>query len=333
MGAGALGLLFGSYFKLAFQTSEDLLIYITRTKAQATELNHQGWELLDIEGHSSHFQSGIKGVSISELEAINEADKHHPLLAKQNNQNQLLAESDLVLVTVKHPQLEAVLTWIKETIPIKAPIILLMNGLEQIEKGSDICPQHALYFGMTTCGATKKGSRQVMEKGRNITSTGSLTGNQNHHVSLFASRLTKAGFPFTYTDQIESLLWRKCLINACINPLTALLRVQNGSLISNQWQFKMLNQLCDEAELLIDKLTIKVFEQRTELRQEIINVCRNTSTNQSSMLQDVLLGQTTEIEAITGFILVKAKQLNVQMPSHSFLYAAIKALETTSRGG
>jgi 2-dehydropantoate 2-reductase len=56
---------------------------------------------------------------------------------------------------------------------------------------------------------------------------------------------------------------------------------------------------------------------------EVERVLRQTAGNQSSMLQDVLRGAPTEIDAITGALLAQAHRLGVPAPVNETIYRMI----------
>src|SRR5690606_32745065 len=67
--------------------------------------------------------------------------------------------------------------------------------------------------------------------------------------------------------------------------------------------------------------------QNGRLWQDIEGVCRITSENRSSMLQDIQNNQLTEIEAVTGYFLKEARKYQLALPSHQFVYHALQFLQ------
>jgi 2-dehydropantoate 2-reductase len=60
-------------------------------------------------------------------------------------------------------------------------------------------------------------------------------------------------------------------------------------------------------------------------------VARTTAANQSSMLQDVLRGSPTEIDAINGAVEREGQRLGIATPANSMLAALVRALDATAR--
>jgi len=119
------------------------------------------------------------------------------------------------------------------------------------------------------------------------------------------------------------------LVNSVINPLTAVLGVPNGRLIESEHLLRLMRRLADEAVALARTVGVSV---RDDFWDQLTAVCRNTATNDSSMLQDVRQGRETEIEWINGAMLRIAGTCGVSMPTHRTVYDMVKALEQGGRG-
>jgi 2-dehydropantoate 2-reductase len=61
------------------------------------------------------------------------------------------------------------------------------------------------------------------------------------------------------------------------------------------------------------------------------SVCRATSANVSSMLQDVLRHRRTEIDAINGAIVSEAKKAKIEAPINETLTYLVKGMEYSAK--
>ena len=122
------------------------------------------------------------------------------------------------------------------------------------------------------------------------------------------------------------MLLKKLVVNAVINPLTAILRVKNGELITNPHYY------------LLVQLLFKEIEQSLQLQnskghfENVIAVCEKTAKNHSSMLRDLEENRPTEVDAILGYILEKAAEREIDTPMISSFYHAIKGKECNVEG-
>jgi 2-dehydropantoate 2-reductase len=136
--------------------------------------------------------------------------------------------------------------------------------------------------------------------------------------------LTSAKFHVQTVEDARSLVWGKLVVNAAINPLTALLRVKNGELLERPSAREMMGALAREAaQVAYAEQIILPFSNPVEAVEE---VARKTAANHSSMLQDVLRGAPTEIDAICGAVVKAALKHKIGAPVNWACWHLVKAL-------
>jgi len=117
----------------------------------------------------------------------------------------------------------------------------------------------------------------------------------------------------------------KLAINAVINPLTAINHCKNGDLNQSSILKQQVKLLCFETAELFQKLDLNI--DQASIISGVRDVIHLTADNQSSMLQDIKSGKNTEIKAITGYLLEKSRELDIQLDTHQQLYKQIRLLE------
>ena len=127
-----------------------------------------------------------------------------------------------------------------------------------------------------------------------------------------------------FTQDIEPYRWLKLLINAAINPVTAILRARNGVIIENSYARDIAINVIREGLEITRSLGIKLPRDPIE---ELFTVAKATRSNISSMLQDIMNKKRTEIDYINGVIVRYGRELNIRTPTNEVLYDLIKALE------
>lgn len=207
-------------------------------------------------------------------------------------------------------------------------IVCLQNGIGHVETLTEFIPEERILLAVTTEGALKRSETQAEHTGRGLTWIGCASPNDNERAEAAQKKwvelLEIAGFEAFLSKNITSRIWHKLLVNAIINPLTAILQVANGELPGLPQAQQLMRALFDEGTALAAALRI---ELDPDLWEQLLEVCRRTSANRSSMLQDVLAGRPTEINAINGGLLEKAGTLGLSMPTHLAVYRLVKALE------
>jgi 2-dehydropantoate 2-reductase len=138
----------------------------------------------------------------------------------------------------------------------------------------------------------------------------------------------RAGIETSLSDNMNSLIWGKLIINVGINALTAICRVPNGVIGKTSECFDIMKEAVSEAVTVADALGVML--PYDDPVAQVKKVCEATATNQASMLQDILRGTRTEIEAINGAIVKRADTLGISTPMNLFLFRIIKAIEATA---
>jgi 2-dehydropantoate 2-reductase len=224
------------------------------------------------------------------------------------------------LVLVKSWQTQRVADLLRKCLSTNGIVLTLQNGLgnDEILKAA-LKPERVL-LGVTTVGA------RMLEPGHvQCTGSGKVFLGAHPHLGGVPDLLQKAGFPVEVVSDPVSLLWGKLVINAAINPLTALLRVTNGELLRRPAARELLAQAAQEAASVARIQGINLPYPDPILAVE--EVARNTSSNYSSMLQDVMRGAVTEIEAINGAIVRVGEQLGVPTPVNRMLWKLVNSLD------
>ncbi len=228
------------------------------------------------------------------------------------------AGAELALVLVKSWQSRRAAQQLAEVLAPGGLALTLQNGLYGRETLAGNLGWERAAAGITTMGATLIAPGCVRP-----TAGGEIVLGAHSRLKPLLELFTQAGLPARVEPDLKSLLWGKLLVNAAINPLTALLRVPNGALLEMPQARKLLVSLAREGEAVARAAGVRLPYEDT--LSEVERVIRNTAGNQSSMLQDVLRGTPTEIEAITGVLLREAERRGVPVPVNQAVYRMLKS--------
>jgi 2-dehydropantoate 2-reductase len=139
-----------------------------------------------------------------------------------------------------------------------------------------------------------------------------------------ASMLNAVGMPTKVTSDIQAELWAKATINACINPVTAILRIVNGEIVRVKALSMLVRDISRECEEVADACGIEL--PYDSMYQQTMAVARKTASNRSSMLRDIELGRMTEIQSINGHICRAGLHRRVLTPINKTLVAMVESL-------
>lgn len=178
---------------------------------------------------------------------------------------------------------------------------------------------HSIYVGIVEHGAVRKSATAVDHTGLGAIKWSAFDAEPDRLNILFQHN--HSDFPICYETDWYRLLTGKLIVNACINPLTALLQVKNGDLLTTPAYLAFMKLVFQEA------CRILRLENEEEAWERVQAVCRLTKENRSSMLVDVIEGRKTEADAIIGYLLKEASLHGIDAVHLAFLYGSIKALE------
>ena len=237
----------------------------------------------------------------------------------------VIGKADIIIVFVKAYATEAAIKRAADTIKSTTIILTLQNGIGNIERIGDLCPDAHCLAGTTSQGATLLAPGHIRHAGIGETIIGAAAGSGKFHTELIRDLFMSALIPVQIAEDVTSLLWGKLLINCGINPITAIMKITNGQVIEFPNLLAVMRRAVDEIAQIANKLGVEIPYQ--DPAQKVIEVCKATAENRSSMLQDIEAGKKTEIDYMNGAVVRHGQQLEMDTPLNSFLTDMVSALE------
>lgn len=253
------------------------------------------------------------GVCVEE----NGAEHCYPVQATDDSTK--CSGAELALVLVKSWQSQRAAQQLARVLAPTGVALTLQNGLGARETLAQYLGEERAAAGVTTLGATLLAPGRVRP-----TAGGDILLGAHPGLSPLLALFAQAGLPARVEPDLQSLVWGKLIVNAAINPLTALLRVPNGTLLEQPQARVLLRALTREGEAAAQAAGIRL--PYADALAQVELVLRQTAQNRSSMLQDVERGAPTEMEAITGALLEQGRRYGVPMPVHMRVYALLRRM-------
>jgi 2-dehydropantoate 2-reductase len=235
----------------------------------------------------------------------------------------VVTSADIALVLVKSYQTERAATWAAQVLAHDGLAVTLQNGLDNGPRLAAAVGNERAAIGVTFEGATLLRPGHVRHAGCGPTYLGALPAVAGR-LTAFASLLREAGFDARLVSEVEGMLWGKAVVNAAINPLTALWRVPNGELLTSPDRRILLTTLAQEAAAVARARGIAL--PFTDPAAYVEAVCRATAANRSSMLQDVDRGRPTEIDSINGVIVAEGRRWGIPTPVNEVVWRLVRGL-------
>ena len=274
-------------------------------------------------GHSvsmlGTWKNGIKALHEKGARIVDPDGSERVYQVRATDNPREVSGAKYALVLVKSWQTERAANQLKDALADDGLAITLQNGIGNRERLIRDLGPGRVSLGVTTTGATLLGPGLVKMGGEGVISL-----EQNQALGPLESALRSSHFNLHIVDDARSLIWGKLVINAAINPLTALLRVTNGQLLENPHTRKVMSALARETAEVADAEQVHLpFSNPVDAAED---VARKTSKNISSMFADVQRGAPTEIDAISGAVTQMAEKHGIKTPYNRACWQLVRAI-------
>lgn len=229
--------------------------------------------------------------------------------------------ADLAVVTVKAFDTDAAARTLS-TGQFRATLSL-QNGLgnEETLAAHLDCPVLA---GTATYGAVLTEPGVVECTGVGEITLGPREGGRSELAQEVGAAFGAAGLETTVAEDVPRRLWRKLAVNAGINGVTALARVENGAVLDGDAGDLARAAATETARVArAEGVALSTAEAVTALEA----VAGATRANTSSTLQDVEAGRRTEVDALNGAVVERGERHGVETSVNRTIAGLIRAWE------
>jgi 2-dehydropantoate 2-reductase len=142
---------------------------------------------------------------------------------------------------------------------------------------------------------------------------------------VLAETLTNCGLPTVHTDKIVSMVWRKTVMNASMNPVCAVTGLTMSRVMNDPIVYQIVDALVKEC------LTVSRANEITlgwDFYPYAMEYMRNAGDHKPSMLMDIEANRRTEIDFMNGKFVEYGKQAGIETPYNQTMWALVKGLES-----
>jgi len=213
---------------------------------------------------------------------------------------------DLILLTVKSYDTKHAAGEISNHLSDNTMVLSMQNGLDNIEKILAFIPKKQVLAGITSHGSLYLQSGIIKHTGIGKTRIGELDGLLSERLRLIQTTFMRSGISAEMGTNIKKDIWKKGIVNASINPLTAIFQCKNAYLLKNPILKDLVYKICEESTIIANAighdLDIK------EMIDYTFEVILDTEENHSSMFQSIRQKKKTEVHSINGAIFEYGKK-------------------------
>jgi len=303
VGAGTIGSLFAGHLG---RTSEVWIL--TRREDQARRLEADG------------------------LRVSGKSDFVAPVRATADPQS--LPDVDLFIVCTKATDLDEAMSHLAGRSP-EALVMTTQNGL-----GADeIVRRHGSWpviSAVTFMSGTRHSDSHVEYELDAPTWLGPGEPRPSRDVAFaVAELLVSAGLHAQAMDDVRPAQWSKLIFNATVNSISALTELPHDhhfGELEQRWSLgHLVRRLVDEGKRVAMGAGITLYEDPWEMNLHAVGRGESSEgayRHNPSMLDDVLARRPTEVDFITGQLVLAGVRYGVETPLHLALYQLVKAKES-----
>jgi 2-dehydropantoate 2-reductase len=152
-----------------------------------------------------------------------------------------------------------------------------------------------------------------------------LHPDSQHAAVGIADALTRSGLQTERTDQIISMVWRKGVLNACMNPVCAVTGLTMAQSMTDPIVFNLVDNLVKEC---IKVARANEINLGWDFYPNAIEYMSKAGDHKPSMLMDIENGRRTEIDYINGKFVEYGHQAGIETPFNITLRSLVKGLES-----
>lgn len=229
-----------------------------------------------------------------------------------------VAGADLVLVCVKSPDTETAGAQIAPHLSPKARVLSLQNGVGNAARLSAVIGRDVLP-AVVYVASTMAGPGHVLHRGRGELVLAAAPG-----AEAIAARLRAAAIPTDVSDQAETALWSKLVINCALNAISAVAQQPYGQILATQGAEDLLRGLIAECETVARAQGISLPD---DLWAQVRRIAETMPSQTSSTAQDLARGRRSEIEFLNGEIVRQAEAVGLKAPLNQAMTVLVRLAE------
>ncbi|OMG73324.1 ketopantoate reductase family protein [Burkholderia ubonensis] len=301
LGAGAMGSLFGG---LLAEAGEDVTL-IDVNDAHLDAIRRDGLRIENDRGERR----------ITTLRAVR-PDAAQPARGEP---------FDLLIVFTKSLHTRAALDGVRALLTAHTAVLTLQNGLGNVETLRAFVPPERILVGVTTWPADVAGPGHVRSHGAGAIRMMTADGAPQPIASAAAAALTRAGLACELDADVWAAIWEKVAFNAALNTLCAVTGCTVDQLGACDDGPRVALAIVAETAAVARAKGIAVDQERiADKVRDAIDAHRG---HRPSMLQDVLAGRRTEIDAINGAVVAAAREAGVAVPHTETLLGLVRLID------
>ncbi len=238
-------------------------------------------------------------------------------------------EVDLLMVWVKSQHTKEALAAAAPMIGPRTLVASFQNGLGNAEKIAAAVGPERVVYGVSTIGGVTEGPGRIeltdaTWEGGGTTWIGALEG-EPARLEPLRALFERAGINTEVRADIDVVVWTKLAMAVPMNSLAALTRLDMGGVLDDGGLDGLRHRMAAEIVAVGRARGVELdFDAVLRAAEETYAAARG---HLPSMLQDVLAGRPTEIDAMAGEVVREGERLGVATPVTEIVWRLVAAAD------
>jgi 2-dehydropantoate 2-reductase len=232
---------------------------------------------------------------------------------------------ELLVVFTKTLHTSAALSGVRHLTGSGVHVLSLQNGLGNVERIAEFVALERILIGVTTWPADMVAPGHVHSHGKGVVRLMAADGKPRPFVSRVCETLSSAGLRCAEDAAVWAAIWEKVAFNAALNSICAV----SGCTVDQLGLTPDGSRLADEVvlEVLSVAQRLGIGVDPDKCRANVASAIAQHKGHKPSMLQDVLAGRRTEIEAINGAAVEAARRFDMKLATTETLLSLVRLVE------
>ncbi|WP_142827420.1 ketopantoate reductase family protein [Planococcus soli] len=233
---------------------------------------------------------------------------------------------DIVLVSTKSYQLEDAIEDIQPFTGPKTMILPLLNGISHLQPLIRAFGEERVIGGLCFVETT------LAEDGTIVQTSpvhqliyGERTGKKTERIEKLEQAFSGTKAEFIKSDNINQEMWHKYLFITAMSGITSMMESPIGPIRDLETGRRTIHALLQELEAIMEKMEAPI--QPGIADTQLSRIESMAAGMKSSMQRDIEKLQPTEAEHLQGYLLARAKEMEIAVPVLEVIYTKLKLYE------
>ena len=224
---------------------------------------------------------------------------------------------ELLITLTKTFQLDTAMQSIASGLVPETSVLSLQNGLGNAEVIARYAGRDNTFVGMTMLPVDKVAPGIVASKGKGTAWFGHVDREQAEKIKSLVDIFAAADLDIRHDPLVHKRVWEKVAFNCGMNAVCALCHATPGLIHENASARTLVEQAA--AEVVAVAVAEGVAIELESVCSTIKFACENHADHIPSMLQDLLDGKRTEVDALNSAVSARGRQAGIETPVNEML--------------